>query len=292
MKTINTLIKDVYDVAGRETWFDPQLAERYSQEMGIRVLGRLSERREVPRLRLSQMGDGCPKSLWASIHSPSIREKFPPNVLIKFHFGDVVEAMAIALAKAAGHLVTGEQDELELDGVLGHRDCVIDGNIVDVKSVNSLSFQKIKNKAVAEDTFLRSYLDQLDGYVVASLEDPLVTNHTTAYIWAVDKVLGHMCLYEHKIRPDRIRQRIADYKSIVKRENPPECTCGTVREGASGNIKLDLKASYNPYKRFCFPNLRTFYYADGKDGKIIHLVHVAREPRVPEIDKNGNFMVQ
>jgi len=292
VKSINTLIKDVYDVASREVWFDPALAERYSNELGIRILGRLSERDRVPSLRLSQMGDVCPRSLWASIHSPSVREKFPAHTQIKFHFGDVIEAMAIALAKAAGHEVTGEQDELVLDGVIGHRDCVIDGCIVDVKSTNSLSFQKIKNGRVAEDTFLRSYLDQLDGYVVASTNDPLVRNHTTAYIWAVDKVLGHMCLYEHRVRPDRIIQRIADYKEIVERTEPPACTCGVVSEGASGNLKLDLKASYNPYKRFCFPNLRTFYYADGKDGKVVHLVKVVREPRVPEIDKNGNFMVQ
>src|SRR6266849_6159935 len=40
------------------------------------------------------------------------------------------------MAKAAGHEVLGEQDELTLDGVVGHRDCVIDGCIVDVKTTS------------------------------------------------------------------------------------------------------------------------------------------------------------
>ena len=291
MKSIKTLIKDVYDVAGKENWFDAADAERYSSELGARVLQRLTERRQTSGLRLSQMGDCCPKSLWASVHSPSLREKLPPHTYIKFHYGDVIEALAIALAKAAGHDVRGEQDELELYGVKGHRDCVLDGCTVDVKSVNSLSFQKFKSGQVESDVFLRSYLDQLDGYAVASLDDPLVQIHDVAYIYVIDKVLGKLHLHEHRIRPDRIRKRVLEYISITESSTVPRCTCGTMPFGESGNIRLDTKASYNPFKRFCFPNLRTFYFKDGKDGKIVDLVKVVREPRVPEIDKDGNFMV-
>lgn len=292
MKNINTLIKDVYDVAARDVWFDPSLAKRYSEELGLSVLGGLTREDEVPRLRLSQMGDCCPRSLWASVHSPSVRERYPGFAKIKFHYGHVIEALAIALAKAAGHTVTGEQDELVLDGIVGHRDCVIDGCIVDVKSVNSFGFQRIKAKQVAEDTFLRSYLDQLDGYAVASLDDPLVINKDVAYLWAVDKTLGHMTLYEHKVRPARIKQRVAEYKAIVGLSEPPPCTCGTMRDGASGNIRLDLKASYNPYKRFCFPNLRTFIYSEKGKQRPVDLVKVVRVPNVPEVDKSGSVVIQ
>jgi hypothetical protein len=289
MKHINTLIQDVYHVAEKESWFTPEDSARYSAELGNRVMERLAASGERSSLRLSAMGEQCPRSLWASVHASSIREKFPAPTRIKFHYGDVIEAMAVALAKAAGHEVTGEQDELELLGIKGHRDCVIDGCIVDVKSVNSLGFQRIKSRQVESDVFLRSYLDQLDGYAVASIGDPLVRRTDVAYIWAVDKQLGHMTLYEHTVRKDHITARVASYKEIVARDTPPACTCGTKSEGASGNIKLDLKASYNPYKYFCFPHLRKFYYADGKDGKIIHLVKVVKEPRVPEIDRDGNF---
>jgi len=238
------------------------------------------------------MGERCPRSLWASVHSPSVQEKFPAHVRIKFHFGDVIEAMAIALAKAAGHMVTGEQDEVVVDGVKGHLDCIVDGCVVDVKSINSMGFQKVKAGQVAEDIFLRSYLDQLDGYLVGSLDDDRVAVKDKAYIWAIDKSMGHMCLHEHTLRENHIRKRITSYKEIVKGDQPPACTCGTVAEGTSGNIKLDLKASYNPYKYFCFPECRTFIYAGGKPQ---HLVKVVKTPSyqgrpLVEVDRQGKIV--
>jgi len=287
MKSINTLIKDVEDVVTKDNWFHYDDASRYSSEMASRVMERLVGEERSPGLRLSSMGERCPRSLWASVHSPSVQERFPAHVRIKFHFGDVIEAMAIALAKAAGHTVVGEQDEVTVDGVKGHLDCILDGCIVDVKSINSMGFQKIKAKQVAEDIFLRSYLDQLDGYLVGSADDDRVIVKDRAYLWAIDKAMGHMCLYEHKIRSERILSRIKEYKTIVRASEPPDCTCGTINEGASGNIKLDLKASYNPYKYFCFPNCRTFIYAGGKP---VHLVKVVRKPDVLEVDREGKIV--
>lgn len=287
VKSINTLIKDVNHVVTQDNWFHYDDASRYSSEMAHRVMERLVGEERTPSLRLSSMGERCPRSLWASVHSPSVQEKFPAHVRIKFHFGDVIEAMAIALAKAAGHHVTGEQDERIVDGVKGHLDCILDGCVTDVKSVNSMGFQKIKAGEVEGDIFLRSYLDQLDGYLVGSLDDDRVVVKDRAYLWAIDKQMGHMCLYEHKIRPGHIRERIGLYKSIVDLKEPPRCECGTVADGASGNIKLDLKASYNPYKYFCFPNCRTFIY---KGGKPVHLVKVVRKPDVLEVDREGKIV--
>ncbi len=289
MKSINTLIKDVENVVTQDNWFQPDDASRYSSEMAHRVMERLVGQKRPPSLRLSGMGERCPRSLWASVHSPGIQEKFPAPVRIRFHFGDVIEAMAIALAKAAGHTVTGEQDEVTVDGVKGHLDCILDGCIVDVKSINSMGFQKIKARQVAEDLFLRSYLDQLDGYLVGSLDDDRVKVKDRAYLWAIDKAMGHMCLYEHRIREKHIRERIILYKGIVGQDTPPPCTCGTLSEGQSGNVKLDLKASYNPYKYFCFPGCRTFIYAGGKP---VHLVKVVKRPQdhVIEVDREGKIV--
>lgn len=233
------------------------------------------------------MGPRCPRSLWYSIHHPEQAEPIPAWVEVKFSFGHILEALAITLAKASGHEVTGEQDELVLDGVKGHRDCVIDGCIVDVKSAASRSFQKFKDKSIwKNDTF--GYLDQLDGYLVASLNDPLVKVKDKAYLFAIDKQLGHMCLYEHHLRESSIRARVRDYKSIVERDMPPACTCGTIPDGKAGNVILDTRASYNNFKFACFPNLRTFLYADGPR----YFTKVVKRPaeHIVEIDRNGKMV--
>jgi hypothetical protein len=293
IKNIHTLMGDINDLIERnDGWFTPELSEEFSRELGQRLVRETAPRSAVPSLRLSQMGPRCPRSLWASIHSPGIQEPLPAQARIKFTYGHLIEALAISMAKAAGHEVTGEQDELVVDGVKGHRDCIIDGCIVDVKSCSSLSFLKFKDGSIREsDTF--GYLDQLDGYLVGSLEDPLVRVKDRAYLWAIDKQLGRMCLYEHRLRKDHILQRVASYKQIVSEASPPRCTCGVISDGQSGNLRLDVKASYNSFKYFCFPDLRTFLCHDGPR----YLVKTVRPPKrrdgstVPEVDRLGNLVV-
>ncbi|HYT41144.1 MAG TPA: hypothetical protein VEP90_02255, partial [Methylomirabilota bacterium] len=240
---------------------------------------------EKPSLRLSKMGPSCPRALWYSIHKPELAEPLPAWAEIKYSFGHILEALAIALAKAAGHEVLGEQDAVVVDGVVGHRDCVIDGCIVDVKSSSSRGFIKFKNGLLEKDDSF-GYLDQLDGYLVGSLGDPLVRDKEHGYILAIDKQLGHMCLYEHTIREEKIRRRIEQYKGIVQRILPPVCECKTRETGKSGNVELGIRESYSPYKWGCFPQLRCFLYADGPK----YLTKVVRKPDVPEVNKEGQIV--
>lgn len=273
MPKIHTLVEDIYDTI------------KDNKQIHIDVPFKLGRGEDRRTLRLSQMGPRCPRELWYMVNEPEKGEVLPPYAQVKFAYGHMIEAMAIQLAKEAGHEVTGEQDELIVDGVVGHRDCVIDGHVCDVKSCSSFAFAKFKNKTIAEqDSF--GYLDQLDGYMVGSADDPLVTMKDTAYILAVDKTLGHMVLYEHKLRESSIRNRIKAYKAIVGQPAPPACTCGVVPHGKSGNLKLDTKASYSLFKHCCFPNLRTFLYADGP----VYLVRVAQRPNVIEVNKEGRVV--
>lgn len=281
MPEIRTLVKDIYDTVQKEGWWTTDLLG----EFHIKLSQSVNAQRGVPRLRLSQMGERCPCALWSSIHTPELSEPLPPWARVKYTYGHIIEAYVICLAKAAGHEVTGEQDELNVDGVTGHRDCVIDGCIVDVKSTSSRGFQKFKDGSIRDDDPF-GYLDQLDGYLVGSQDDPLVRNKNTAYLLAIDKQLGHICLFEHKIREQHIRNRIQEYKDVIALSSAPKCTCEVVPEGKSGNMKLGIVASYSAYKRCCFPNLRTFAYSNGP----IDLTKVVVEPKVPEII-NGKLVL-
>lgn len=283
---LSNLIKDIQTLVTRKDgWFNADLSKEFSQDVALRVSNQFEARTQKPTLRLSQMGPRCPCALWHSIHTPDEAERLPPWAEVKYLYGHIIEALAIALAKAAGHEVTGEQDAVSVDNIVGHRDCIIDGCLVDVKSASSISFQKFKDKSIAKmDTF--GYLDQLDGYLAGSHSDPLLRVKDKGYLLAIDKTLGHMCLYEHTFRPNHINQRIEYYKRIVDNPSAPACECGTVADGKSGNIKLDTKASYSPFKYSCFPKLRTFLYANGP----VYLTNVIRKPDVPEVDKHGTYV--
>lgn len=242
-------------------------------------------REERKSLRLSKMGPICPRHLWYSVNKPELATPFTPQTIIKFSYGHTIEAMALALAKAAGHEVVGEQDELIVADIKGHRDCVIDGHVVDVKSCSSRVFDRIKRKALAfEDDF--GYLDQLDGYMVGSADDDLVRVKDVAFIFAIDKTTGSMCLYEHHLRKDRILETLANHKATVAQEVPPACNCKEVKDGESGNYKLGVPGSYSQFIWSCRPDVRCFLYADGPR----YLTRVTRRPaaHVIEVDKHGH----
>jgi hypothetical protein len=291
VKLITTLIPDIYQLLkGKEDgWFTDELSRKLSDDLSGRLVRQFTGNHTVrPTIRMSGLGPKCPRALWYSIHHPELAEPIPPWAQIKFAYGAILEGFVLSLCKAAGHEVTGEQDELRLDGIVGHRDAVIDGCVCDVKSASSISFQKFKSPTFEMvDSF--GYLEQLDSYVVASHDDPLVRTKDRGYLIAIDKQLGHMHAYEHIARPAHIRQRIGFYKAIVGSPNPPPCECKTEEIGSSGNRKLDFKASYSPYKWTCFPHLRAFKYAGG----IMYLSKVVKPPRnvngpIPEIRRPKN----
>ncbi len=283
---ITKLIPDIYrTISNKNGWFSEELSKTLGDDIATTLRGQLGEEKAAPTLRLSQMGPRCPKALWHSIHTPELAEELPPWAEIKYSYGHIIEALILTLAKASGHSVEGMQDALMVDGITGHRDCVIDGCIVDVKSSSSRGFTKFKDGTLAtSDAF--GYLDQLDAYLLGSADDPLVTNKDTAYILAVDKTLGHLALYEHRLREFSIRQRIVEYKRIVGLPKPPDCECGSIADGKSGNLKLDTRAGYSAFKYCCFPNLRTFLYASGP----VYLSEVKRKPDVTEIDRHGRIV--
>ena len=67
------------------------------------------------------------------------------------------------LTKAAGHSVEAEQEEVTVEGVLGHQDCIIDGVLTDIKSASSFAFKKFRDNKLAEDDPF-GYIAQISAY--------------------------------------------------------------------------------------------------------------------------------
>lgn len=282
MKSIYQLIPDIQHLLTTKGWFHENLGREFESAISSRLALSFNGSQIRNTLRLSQMGPKCPKALWYSLHHPELAEPLPPGAEFKYAYGHIIEALAISLAKAARHTVEGEQDELIVDGVSGHRDCVIDGCLVDIKSQSTRAIEKLRTKTLAQDDPF-GYLDQLDGYSLGSLHDPLVKIKDKAYLLGIDKTLGHMVLYEHEVRHEHISDRIREAQRIVAGTVPPGCTCETRPSGSSGNVELGIKASYSPYRHVCFPHLRTFLYATGPK----YLTKVVRTPDVPEVGSKG-----
>ena len=178
------------------------------------------------------------------------------------------------MAEVSGHTVTDRQREVEYNGVVGHIDSIIDGEVVDVKSASSTSFKKFDRGTLPEDDPF-GYLAQITAY------DKVVGKGNPAFL-VMDKVTGQLTLY----RPDPIFD-MPDVDDIIDKarealasDSPPEEPCyRPIPDGASGNMKLSKGCAYCPFKEKCFPGLRKFKYSDG----IRYLTKVVKEPKVEEL---------
>lgn len=280
-KKIDTLVEDIYDVlrTGRGE-ITPDMVEDFGRDLSNIISSRLVERRDSEgTLRMSNIGKPCNRQLWYEVNTPGEKEELEPHVRLKFLFGDILEELLLFLAKAAGHSVEGRQDEQEIEGIKGHRDAIIDGTVVDVKSASTYSFKKFEEGKLSEsDPF--GYMDQLQSYIHSGQSDEKVSDKDRGAFLVIDKTLGHVCLDIHKKRTDDLLPQIYKYKKeVVGRAEPPARRYEPIPDGKSGNLKLGTECSYCAFKRSCYPELRTFLYSN----RPVDLVHVAREPNVPEL---------
>lgn len=213
-----------------------------------------------------------------------------PVTRFKFLYGDILEEVVLFLATMAGHTVASSQQTVSVSGVKGHIDAIVDGHLVDVKSASSYSFNKFKSHGLeADDPF--SYRVQLGSYLHASQDDPNLIDKDTASFLAVDKTMGHMVLDTHA-RTDIDYDALATAKKEMLTGQIPTRPYAAKDDGKSGNQILQTICSYCDHRFECWADandgkgLRTFIASTGPK----HLTKVSREPRMLEVDRQGDIV--
>jgi hypothetical protein len=285
MKTVNNLVDDIYALmVSKEA--DPSVnveaeIEKFGEsvkELMRKEFGR-DKREDNRRLRLSNIGR-TDRYLWNHFNGTEA-EEILPHTYVKFMYGHLIEEMLLFLTRMSGHKVTDEQKVCQVEGIVGHMDCKIDGVVTDVKSASSFGFKKFKDATLAfDDPF--GYIDQIKAYAHSEGE--------TQFGWlAMDKANGHLTYLKYDLADTQapvyevlksdIAERVRHVKKLVEQPEPKEWCSQPVPDGKSGNLKLSIGCSYCQFKDHCYPNLRTFSYSYGPK----FLVDVINEPRVEEI---------
>lgn len=276
-KELSTLVEDIYALF--ETTNDHVVNEDNLEAFTVAtkelLRGRLraATARGDP-LRFSSLGRPD-RQLWYAARSKG--ESFSPKHLLKFLYGDLIEQMLLFLVKEAGHKVEREQEELEVQGVFGHIDAIIDGVTVDVKSASPMSYTKFANGTLYEnDPF--GYIGQISSYA------SVLTPETGGAFLAFDKVHGDICVLN--VGPSitnafSVPKRIDHLRDVIASDTAPARCYPDEADGKSGNRKLGTQCSYCSFKADCWPGLRTFLYS----GKPRFLTEVQRVPDVYEVPK-------
>lgn len=283
IKQIETLLDDINEVLKGNGGWDKTVTEFFTKGLISLAEDRFSKKQEVRNyLSLSQVGDPCRRKLWYRVNMSHTAQELSPESIGNFFYGDLLELVVIALAMAAGHRVEGLQQELDVFGVKGHGDVLIDGMVVDVKSASRFGFEKFKNhKLKEEDPF--GYISQLSSYLYAYKDDPRVQYKDKAAFLVINKDRFKLALDVYDLRPEMAKKEdeIKEVVKAVEAKEPP-ARLPDVPEGKSGNRKLSTICSYCDFKKNCWPNLRVFLYSTGPT----YLTTVVRQPNVHEVKQD------
>ena len=284
MKTIDTLVEDIYNL------FEPSIINQISEKdlekhlkeftksvtNNIKIV--LNEQPKKKRkLSLSSIGKPT-RQLWYDRHSNSEARPLAPSTRIKFLYGHILEDLLILLSRVAGHTVTEEQKQVEVEGIKGHQDCKIDGVLVDCKSASGFAFKKFANNRLADDDPF-GYIAQISAYSEGN-------GVNEAYFLAIDKQHGNIALTKvHDMEMINAKERVQYLKGALASKTIPDRCYSDIPEGVSGNRKLAIGCVFCPHKRECWSDanngqgLRAFKYEKGPT----YLTQVSKEPRVEEI---------
>ena len=285
MPEIKTLVEDIYSLFDPNKGHEPNEdnLNEFAENLKDLLRTRLAKREVLNNpLRFSSLGRPDRQIWYMAKGYP--QEDISAKTYFKFLYGDVIEQLLLFLAKESGHSVEQAQAELEVNGVKGHIDAVIDGVLVDVKSASPYGYKKFVLQTVTEDDPF-GYTQQLSGYA------QVVTPGQAPAWLAMDKVSGAICLSplsQSIVKDYPVDERIDHLKEVIEQDEPPARCYEDEEDGKSGNRKLGTACGYCAFKFSCHPDLRVFSYSNGPR----FLTRVAKLPDVPEVTetfkKNGN----
>lgn len=241
MKTINTLVNDVYDMMHTQKYEGDlqKIADTVGKEVSESIVTALTPREKQTGLRMSGIGK-CERAQWYQYKGYE-GEEIEGRVYLTFLTGHIMESVVLGLAELAGHKVTNKQEKHTIEEINGSQDCCIDGELVDVKTASKYSFEtKFKDEGIKDDMF--GYIKQLSAYGKCN-------NKETGYFLALNKNNSELKLCKQELEKD-IDTYIIDLKKKMESDTPPMRVANAYTK--SGALKM--QCAFCGYKDVCYDN--------------------------------------
>lgn len=292
MNTILLKMQMFFEQANRgEVTLSDELLDEFAAMCRHSLQRQFNERRRDEfTLRMSNVG----RPLCQLQMEKSGAKAEPPGLydLMRNSFGDITEAMAVVLMKAAGVGVVDTQGAVEFDGIKGTYDIKIDEGdgpeIYDIKSASPYAFT---HKFSADAGGYTSLADHdTFGYVVQGFGYAAAENVKFKGWIAIDKSSGEWNVLEtpeddHAYTKARLAamDTFRNTKHKLETDAPFE-RCYTDKpevyyKQETGNRVLDEACSWCSYKHTCWPDLKTMPSAvsAGFSPRIVHYTHFDKE---------------
>jgi len=251
---------------GESKGIPPNLVEEFKEMCGHALERQFSRKQDGPKIRMS--GVGKPMCQQQMSMRDDVVEDVDYTLVMKFLFGDIIEAIAVTVMKAAGINIEDEQKAVELDigntTLKGTYDVKIDGKVYDIKSASpgafSMKFSANRgyNNIKSDDVF--GYVQQ--GYLYSEAADCefggwIAINKATGE-WAVCKApllqdedrkealeKSHNNIVE-VLSNKKFKKSFSDTEEVYKDRKTKELK-------KTGNRLMHKNCGYCGYKEHCWP---------------------------------------
>ena len=244
----------------------PHLIDEFKEMCGA-AIQRQFDRKSEYRVRMSGVGKPlCQQKM-------SIREDREEDVdytlVMKFLFGDIIEAIAVTVLKASGVAIQGEQEAVNLDiggtNLRGTYDVKINNKIYDIKSAAPGSFSM---KFAANRGYNNIKKDDVFGYVPQGYLYSEAAGCNFGGWIAINKSTGEWAVCEAPLIQDEDRKEalaLADSNIREVLNNPTIDKCftdsiETYKDKETGFVKktgnrlMDRTCGYCGFKKYCWPD--------------------------------------
>lgn len=284
MSKLSTVVPDIYKhlenlSAGEPLPLTEEDIDKTVEDIRAALKSWATPRKQNEDFSVRMSNAGKPhRQLWYEKRDPQGRSDIDGPTQIKFLYGHLLEEIVLMLVRMAKHEVTDEQKEVVVEGVTGHMDCKINGEVVDVKTASRFAFNKFRDGRLAQDDPF-GYLGQLAGYEEAE-------GTSEGGFLVLNKESGELCMYvPDDLDKPNIKFKINQLIPSLDLDTPPDYCYDPIEDGKKGNMKLAKGCSWCKYKYECHADsnggegLRTFKYANG----LAYLTKVVVEPKVEEL---------
>jgi hypothetical protein len=244
---------------------DPKLVKEFRDACEASIHKQFSPSADKWRPRMSSLGRPlCQQKMERDGADKDIEY----NAILRFIFGDLVEAISVLILKSAGVNVEGEQERVKLklgkNEVSGTLDIVIDGKVWDIKSASPYAFEHKfgemggYNKIKEDDTF--GYITQ--GYLYSESK-----NKDFGGWIVINKASGEWNVCEAPVVQDEDRKEFLqlaknNLNALLKGEKFKRCFSDTTEtykddnknEKKTGNRLLPSICGFCDFKRKCWPD--------------------------------------
>lgn len=281
-KSIDTLVEDIYKVVSPDSHhpMSRDILESALKDISHTLCQTTAiEKGSSYYIRPSSIGKGLRWHYFMNKY-PDQAEAFDGRMKLLFQSGHIYEAVILAYVKLAGYEVTHQQAIIDLNGVTGSCDCLINGYLIDVKTTSDYSFKKFSEGEISLDNDPFGYIAQLSTYKQGLVEAGV---EVRGQGWlAYNKNNSNMVLH---LIPDSelidAPKKIEDIREAHKAKHMPEELCPGAEPVAekNGNEQMGFTCGYCPFKEKCFPDFKVYRYSN----KDKFYTHIEKEPRVQEV---------